>query len=70
MKPCQLAVAKTMKRGNLNDYNLGNGGTSERNEETAGGMERRGQNGRAGVMEPARGSKWLDVGGGPHLCFS
>lgn len=61
-KPWQLAMAKTMKRGNVKDYSLGNGGPSERNEETAGGMERRGQNGRDGVMEPAWGSKWLDVG--------
>lgn len=63
-----------MRKGNLEDYSLRNGGPSKRRKETAGGMERRRQNGRAGVMEPSQASKWLDVGGGwggsPHLCFS
>lgn len=44
-------------------------GERERQEEW-----REGGNGRAEVMEPARASKRLDVGGGwggsPHLCFS
>lgn len=42
-KPWQLAMAKMMRKGNLKDYSLRNGGPSKRRKGTAGGMERRRQ---------------------------